>query len=65
MNVGRLEELTNDIEKLNDNGGNTRNEWILFLLTQINISLATIADCLSKGGGQEEDGANETEGETE
>lgn len=54
--MGRLEELTNDIEKLNDNGGNTRNEWILFLLTQINISLATIADCLSKGGEQDGDG---------
>ena len=50
--MSRLEKLMNDLEEINDNGGYTKDDWILFLLTHINVSLATIADCLSKGGEQ-------------
>ena len=54
--MGRLEELTNDLKKINDNGGYTRDDWILFWLTHINLSLATIADCLSEKGKQDKGG---------
>lgn len=54
MNVGRLEELINDSEKINNKGGLPRDEWILFQLTHINLSLATIADCLRKGDEKDE-----------
>lgn len=53
--MSRLEELTNDLEKSNDNGGNTRDDWILFFLTHINVSLAIIADCLSEKGKQDKE----------
>lgn len=58
--MSRLEEVTNELEKNNDKGGNTRDEWILFFLAHINISLATIADCLSEkasrtGGGEQDE----------
>ncbi len=52
--MGRLEELINDSEKINNKGGLPRDEWILFQLTHINLSLATIADCLRKGDEKDE-----------
>lgn len=52
--MGRLEELTKDLKKVNDNGGYTKDDWILFFLTHINVSLATIADCLRKGDEKDE-----------
>lgn len=54
--MGRLEKLTNDLEEINDNGGYSKDNWILFFLTNINVSLATIADCLSEKGKQDKGG---------
>lgn len=52
--MGRLEELIRSVENINKNGGVPKDEWIQFQLTHINLSLATIADCLSKGDEKDE-----------
>lgn len=57
--MSRLEELTNDLKKICDNGGYKKDDWILFFLTHISISLATIADCLSEKGKQDKGGKTE------
>ena len=57
--MGRLEELTNDLKTICENGRNTRDDWMLFFLTHINVSLATIADCLSEKGKQDKGGKTE------
>lgn len=54
--MNRLEELTNKLKTINDNGGYTKDDWILFHLTHINLSLAAIADCLSEKGNQNNGG---------
>lgn len=57
--MGRLEELTNDLKTICENGRNTRDDWMLFFLTHINVSLATIADCLSEKDKQDKGGKTE------
>lgn len=54
--MSRLEELMNNLEKINDKGGYTKDDWILFDLMHINVSLAIIADCLSEKGKQDKGG---------
>jgi hypothetical protein len=44
----RLEELTARLDNLNKNGGLPRDDWYMMLLTDIAVSLATIADELKE-----------------
>ncbi len=57
--MGRIEELTQDLKKICDNGGYKKDDWILFFLTHISVSLATIADCLSEKCKQDKGGKTE------
>ena len=53
--MSRYSELRKGLEARNQNGGASRDEWYMFLLTDMAVSLAVIADQL-KG---DQEGADE------
>ena len=44
--MSRYSELRKGLEATNQNGGVSRDEWYMFLLTDMAVSLAVIADQL-------------------
>lgn len=46
--MSRRDEFLNGLNKTNRNGGVPADEWQMFLLTDIALSLATIADTLKE-----------------
>lgn len=44
----RIEQLTKALEKANMQGGASNEQWIVWLLTDIAVSLANIADRLTE-----------------
>lgn len=44
----RIEQLTKALEIQNENGGASNEQWMVWLLTDIAVSLANIADRLAE-----------------
>lgn len=57
--MSRIDELTNAVESINNNGGMDTQEWIAFCLTDIAVSLARIVDLLEAEKGKIKDGSIE------
>lgn len=53
--MSRYEELMTALDKQNKCGGAEYNEWMMFLATDIAMSLAKIADALTGGTAGEND----------
>ena len=54
--MSRRDEFLNGLNKTNRNGGVSADEWQMFLLTDITLSLATIADALEEQNKLSKDG---------
>ena len=52
--MSRLENFQEACAENNKNGGMNKDQWIMFLLTDIAISLATISDAMTDGGESDE-----------
>lgn len=52
--MSRLKNLQEACAENNKNGGLNKDQWIMFLLTDIAISLATISDAMTGGGESDE-----------
>lgn len=53
--MNRLEKFIKACEANNKNGGLNKDQWITFLLTDIAISLATMADAMTDRGKSDAD----------
>ena len=51
--MSRLKQFQEACAEHNKNGGMNKDQWIMFLLTDIAISLATISDAMTDGGESE------------
>lgn len=57
--MNRANELENAVKRIAENGGKQYQEWMVFCLTDIAVSLARIVDALEAEKGKSNDGSIE------